>query len=521
MFKRLSIPFFSLLLVSFSVPLQAGGDYHWGVLAELEKGAEENWVYSPVSMELAFAMLYAGARGETSTELEKFFQFSDQATTHTETKRLLDVLAAAAKSDDVELRAANRLWIQQQFPVKKEFIELTREFYRAAPELVNFGENPDAIREAINQWVETLTADRIQNLLPEGSVEALTRLILVNALYFKSPWASTFEVAATQEQDFRVPSGETIQVPMMYQTGSFRGKDVDGLSLIELPLKDRRLSFLVILPDWGEGIDASTLQKRIHQGDFTLNPQDWDRTGTTLSLPRFRVESELNLNTLMGDMGVKKLFSASQANLTGIADEGDLFVSGAFQKAFIEVVEGGVEAAAATAIVIRATSMPMFERTFSVNRPFYYAVRENTTGRLLFLGHVSRPQMPDESKSEEKPVVGEELAALRKLMGEKVFAQKDGYQTPVGFVRPAVLPWVEHENLGMCYLSLRGDELWFWTPTIGWLWTRTEHTANKERPALFPVFRRDSDGGWIRIVREARNPGWYYDYQTGTWQRLE
>lgn len=521
MFKRLFIPLFSLLLISFNLPLRAGGDFHWRVLAELEKGAEENWVFSPASMELAFAMLYGGARGETAAELEQFFKFRDQDTTHAEMKRLLDVLAAAAASDDIELRAANRLWIQEQFPVEENFLELTREFYRAVPELANFRNNPDAIRQAINQWVEKFTAERIQNLLPEGSVEALTRLILVNALYFKSPWASTFEEAATQEQDFRLQSGETIKVPMMYQTGTFRGKDLHGLSLIELPLKDRRLSFLVILPEAGQNIDASDLQQRIDRGDISLDPQNWERMGTILRLPRFRVESELDLNSLMGGMGVEMLFSAGQADLTGIADEGDLFVSGAFQKAFIEVVEGGVEAAAATAIVIRTTSMPMFEREFSANRPFYYAVRENTTGRLLFLGHVGRPQIPVKSDIDGKPVVHQELAALRKLMGDKVVADKDGYQTPIGFIRPAVLPWVEHENLGMCYLSLRGNELWFWSPSIGWLWTRTEHTASKGNPAIFPIFRRDSDGGWIRIVREARNPGWYYDYQTGNWMKIE
>jgi serpin B len=521
MFKRVFIPLFSLLFISFNAPLRAGGEFPWKVLAELEKGPEENWVYSPASMALAFGMLYGGARGETAAELEQFFEFSDQDSTHAGMKRLLNVLAAAGEHDDIELRAANRLWIQEQFFVEQEFLELTREFYKAVPELVDFRQNPDAIREAINQWVEEYTAERIKNLLPTGSVDALARLILVNALYFKSPWASTFEEAATQEQDFRLASGEPIQVPMMYQTGTFRGKDLDGFSLIELPLKDRRLSFLVILPDLGKDIDALALQQRIQQGEFSLNPQDWDHMGTVLRMPRFRVESELDLTSLMGSMGVQILFNSGQTDLSGISADGDLFVSGAFQKAFIEVVEGGVEAAAATAIVVRATSMPIFEREFSVNRPFYYAVRENTTGSLLFLGHVGRPQFSEVAESPAEPAVSEELAALRRLLGDKVVAEKDGYQTPIGFLRPAVLPWVEHENLGMVYLSLRGDELWFWSPAIGWLWTRTEHTATKQNPAIFPVFRRDSDGGWIRIVREARNPGWYYDYQTGGWGRLE
>jgi serpin B len=335
---------------------------------------------------MAFAMLSAGARGETLAEMEHALHFPPQESLHPAMNALLvrmrdrDV-PASAENDGVLFRPVNQLFQERTFAVEGPFLDTLGVDYDAGVQLVDFRTEPDPTRLAINAWVLERTRDRIADLLPDGSIDSLTRLVLVNALYLRAAWEQAFAEEATGDGTFHAAGGD-VTVPFMRgDIGGMRYARIGEADVIELPFAGGELAFTIVVPRGGAPVDLPALAARFDTlADASMQ----------VHLPRFRVTLPLDLVEALGALGVHDLFGAGACDLTGINPHADLVVTGAFHKTFVDVHEKGVEAAAATAIVVGETSVPP---TVLVDEPFYFFVRDRSTNAPLFVGFVADPSI--------------------------------------------------------------------------------------------------------------------------------
>jgi len=360
----------------------AGGD-------SKEKG---NLFLSPFSIEAALTMTSAGARGKTLEEMEKVLHLPKEP--HAAFSALIDRLNAAGidKKRPYELSVANAIWAQRGYPWEKEFIDLTHKHYGAGMVEVNFGES-EAVRKQINAWVEKETKEKIKELIPQGVITALTRMVLANAIYFKSNWLYQFDKKLTKDAPFTCDDGTKAEVPLMSLTGTLNcgeihlgGRSGLQVQVLELPYAGKELSMLVFLPAKGHGVEriaprlpAQTLAKP------ALTPTD-----VKVFLPRFKAESFISLRPVLMDMGMKLAFT--NADFTGLSSKGkELAITHVLHKAFVDVNEEGTEAAAATAVVIGRASAGPEPKVFRADRPFVFVIRDNATGAALFMGRYMGP----------------------------------------------------------------------------------------------------------------------------------
>jgi serpin B len=352
-------------------------------------GTPGDLLVSPASITVAFAMTYLGARGETAEEHARVFRYAGRDTP----ERLAEALARwTAPRRTGEVALANRLFGERTLAMHAAYLERTRAVFGAPLEQVDFRGAPDASRAHINQWVKAQTRDRIVDLLPGDAVRADTRLVLVNAVYFKDVWQSPFRKDATAPGTFHAPGGPR-PVPMMRKTETLRlGVVADaGLRVLELPYQGGLFSLVVVLPDAVDGLPAverALTADALARWTAALRPQQ-----VALELPRFKIEpgEPLRLARTLAAMGMATTFSGLRANFGGISDE-PLVVAEAYHKAFVAVDEEGTEAAAATAIAMAPGGPPPRPTAFVVDRPFLFLIRESATGAILFLGRLTAPK---------------------------------------------------------------------------------------------------------------------------------
>jgi len=355
-----------------------------------------NIVVSPASISLAFAMTYAGAKGETADEIKTAFHYS------LEGDALFGgfgaTLARWNASKDVQLSVANRLFGETTFDFAPPFITLTERFFGAGLQGMDFKGSPENSRVSINDWVEAKTHNRIKDLLPVGSLTPITRLVLANAVYFKADWSTKFESESTGKAVFRAPGGD-VRVPMMRRTQTRPSVPYyadDKLSVVELAYKGGTMSMLFVLPAADDGLtalEASLSAELVDKWASSVRP-----ASLSLQIPVFRVApaKSVSLKETLMHMGVVRAFDTDSAQFDGMATHPKrdrLFISDAFHKAFIEVNEEGTEAAAATAVVMaRGTGAPQVpDKTFVADHPFLFLLRDRTTGAVLFIGRVNDP----------------------------------------------------------------------------------------------------------------------------------
>jgi serpin B len=356
-----------------------------------------NLFVSPYSVSVALAMTYAGARGETETEMEETLRFGlDQEELHPAFNALAVELGerSEAEVDDDEgdpfaLHAVNALWGLEGYPYREAYLETVERNYGAGFNEVDFRDDPEGAREAINAWVAEHTEDRIDDLLPEGSIDELVRLVLTNAIYFQATWAKTFSEDRTEEASFTALSGETSTVPMMRQSESFPYAAVDGTQVVELPYVGEEVSMVVVLPPEGEfeafeeGFDADRYTELVSALE--------DREGR-IELPRFEFESSVALQEALEALGMPIAFDEHEADFDGMIDleaaGENVYIDDVYHDSYVAVDEEGTEAAAATAVVMRAESAPADPFEMVVDRPFLFAIRDRPTGTVLFLGRV-------------------------------------------------------------------------------------------------------------------------------------
>jgi serpin B len=395
---------------SFQHPVQAdhgrqefsglvAGNYAFAFDLYRQVAADNNLIFSPYSISQAFAMALAGAQGDTERQMTDVMRFAlPQADLHPAFGALNGDLATReappeGEGQRLQLNIANALWGQEGFPFRETFLGTASTYYGGGLRLTDFMSAPDQARDDINGWIEEQTEDKIQDMIPEGVIDTMTRLVLVNAIYFNGSWLNPFDEANTQDGPFTLLDGSTVTVPMMFQEESFGYAQGEGLLVVELPYYGGDMAILILLPDEGafEAVRASLDAAQFEAVRGMLAYPD-----VRLSMPRFEFETDLDLKTALAAMGMTIPFDPNLADFGGMADlaqiEGNLYISDALHKAYIGVDEAGTEAAAATAILMGVTSAPMGEPIeVRLDRPFIYAIYDRQTGAILFLGQVTNP----------------------------------------------------------------------------------------------------------------------------------
>jgi serpin B len=353
-----------------------------------------NLILSPFSISLALAMTYAGARGETESQMADTLHFDlPQGKLHPAFNALDQDLASRGESNSdenkpLQLHIANAVWAEQTYPFLQEFLDLIASSYGAGIRLADFINQFESIRTEINDWVYDQTQKKIKDLLPDGVLNADTRMVLVNAIYFKADWLSQFDANNTYAAPFHLLDGTEVTVKRMNQGLFVPIYDGDGYQAVELPYAGETAALDIILPEEGhfERIEAS-----LNSDFFNETINGMQPTSVMLSLPKFTFESESNLTDTLTSMGMLDAFDQNKANFSGMTAQNDLFISDVIHKAFVAVDEEGTEAAAATAVIMEAASAPMFEVTLTIDRPFIFLIRDIPSGQILFIGRVLNP----------------------------------------------------------------------------------------------------------------------------------
>lgn len=357
---------------------------------------EGNLFFSPHGISTALAMTYGGAREETQAQMKEALRFSlEETALHKAFSALETRLNALQETGDVELLAANSLW-PQEGALLDAYLSLIETHYNAAVEPVDYtgASSRKRVRKRINAWVEGKTRDKIQDLIPKGILDALTRLVLVNAIYFKGNWTLPFDETATSEAPFHTTPESRVAVPMMHQKETFRYGEIEGrLQLLELPYGERGdLSMLIVLPETIDGCGG------VEAGLDPDTLSDWRRRlrrkKVEVYLPKFKISDEFRLDKILRNMGMTDAFDPQKANFAGMDGRPDrLYITAAIHKAYVDVNEKGTEAAAATAVVVGARSVmaPEPPPVFRADHPFLFFIQENKTGAVLFMGRVADP----------------------------------------------------------------------------------------------------------------------------------
>ena len=351
-------------------PAELINNFAFNAARELGR-VDGSYFFSPYSIISAFGMAYAGASGSTAAEIERALGFSWGL--HGELGEFTQKI-----SDGGQVSSANRVWLADDLTLRKDYQNNLYLYYRGSAQALDIKGNAEKSRKTINDWVSSKTNGKIPNLLAE--LDPATRMIITNAVYFNAEWLEKFSRRATKPEKFH-DGGKVTEVPMMKQYETFSYGEFDGVKVIRLPYKGRKMSMLVILPPEGKApdIDADTLKRWTD----SLSTYDVD-----LWLPKFRTEKSYQLADLFKALGVREAFT-NNADFSGISEAEQLKVDAVIHKTFIDVDEEKTEAAAATAIgMMRVTAMPPQHprAEFHADHPFTYFILDSGTGTILFMG---------------------------------------------------------------------------------------------------------------------------------------
>ena len=364
-----------------------------------------NLFFSPYSISTALAMAHAGARNKTESQIAGVLHFPVSVNRRTDTSskflpdkqqfalafgNIIKDLNNRGRKGGYTLTVANALWGQKDYGFLQEFPELIKTSYDGQLNEVDFIRAAETARKTINAWVEKKTNDKIKNLISEGVLDSMTRLVLTNAIYFKGNWARQFKENRTKDAPFTLADGQKIDVATMNQKAEFGYMETDTFQVLELPYVDEELSMVILLP---KKFDA------LGEFEKTLTPENLTQWLTKIHkrevvvfMPKFKMTSQFSLASVLKSMGMKDAFS-SDADFSGINGKRDLFISAVIHKAYVEVNEEGTEAAAATGVVVRLTSIgPAPIPVFRADHPFLFLIRDNLSGSILFIGRVANPK---------------------------------------------------------------------------------------------------------------------------------
>ncbi|XP_068956315.1 plasminogen activator inhibitor 2 isoform X2 [Petaurus breviceps papuanus] len=396
-----------------------------------QTNSNQNVFFCPWGISSTLSMVYMGAGGSTADQMAEVLQFNKAGRDEVDIPRAIHndtdcgmmqqiqkkhyplaiqeaqarnninssfkALSAAINqpSDDYLLESANKLFGEKSSIFKEEYLRHCKEYYSAEPQPVNFREDANEARKEINSWVDAQTKGKIPDLLPEGSVNSDTRLVLVNAVYFKGKWKTPFQNKAKRPQPFRVTLTERKPVEMMYLQAKLHIGYIKELKsqILELPYAGG-VSMFILLPD--EIADSSTGLELLEKEITYKKLNEWIEKATMESndihvfLPKFKLEKNYELKSILQSMGMKDAFNISEANFSGMSERNDLFLSQVFHQASVEVNEEGTEAAAGTGGVMTGRTGHMGLQ-FVADHPFLFLIRHNKTNTILFFGRFCSP----------------------------------------------------------------------------------------------------------------------------------
>jgi serpin B len=358
------------------------------------RSQDGNLIYSPYSISVALAMTYAGARAETEAQMAQTLHFPAQDRLHPALNALDLELTSPGEAPSKEetpfqLDIANAIWAKQGLLLQQAYLDVIAQNYGAGIQLADFANRSETVRREINGWVSEKTNDRIQGLIAEGMLTPDTAMVLVNAIYFKADWIYQFDPNETQDAPFHLLDGSEVQVKMMSQTLSgvpyVQG---DGYQAIELPYQGETAAMDIIVPDEGQFEEFESTLDVQKLNEIIGNMQSTDMLD--LKLPKFSFTADVELSDHLITMGMPDAFNGN-ADFSGMTGEKGLAIDAVIHKAFVAVDEEGTEAAAATAVIMRESAMPMSEISLVIDRPFIFVIRDLSSGQILFVGRVLNP----------------------------------------------------------------------------------------------------------------------------------
>ncbi|XP_050581079.1 antichymotrypsin-2-like isoform X4 [Bombus affinis] len=356
-----------------------------------------NLIMSPLSASIGLVMAACGARGNTEAQFRNVLHLpTSESVVTSGYQSLIDNLNNVK---DNKLAVANKAFIATDLNLKPSYKDLTEVYFRSASQLVNFIPNKEAAN-TINSWVEKNTNNLIKELITPDDIDERTKLVLVNAIYFKGQWKNKFNLKLTKDMPFHTSKVEVKNVPTMYRRGKYKYGDLVDLNakFVVIPYKGDEFSMVIILPNEIDGL--SDVQKKLQNTSLTNILSQGHEEEVNLWLPKFKMESMLKLNDVLKEMGLTDAFS-NRANFSATAD-GILYISHVIQKAYIEVNEEGSEAAAATAVIesYRMGDIRRPARKFKIDQPFVYYIiktindeKESDISLSLFSGSVIEPKI--------------------------------------------------------------------------------------------------------------------------------
>jgi serine protease inhibitor len=353
---------------------------------------EGNVLFSPYSISMSLALLSAGADGDTKKQILDALHWGKTSASPTEDFGALDRhLESATQGDDI-LTVADGLWRQQGGDLLPAFIKTAQSDLGAEVRDADFINNAPAAQAAINNWVSLKTSGKIHDLIPAGSLNGSSRLVLVNAVYFKGRWEHPFKASGTRPRPFFVGQDQSVMVPTMSETDMLKVVSVPACDIVELPYNGGGLSMVILLPKAHDGLGSleqlltpTSLFEWLASLDFAK------QQNTNVMLPLFKMTYSVDLSEALEQAGVTAALSEHDADFSMLDGRRDLHVSAAVHKAFVDVSELGTEAAASTYEAFVTLGVESY-REFNVDHPFIFLIRDNSTGCLLFLGRVVDPR---------------------------------------------------------------------------------------------------------------------------------
>ena len=365
----------------------------------ITKGAENagsNVFFSPFSISSALALTFEGARGTTADEIRSVFFFPANESVLRQGFNATNA-AINQRNAGYTLSTANALWAENTSAFLPEYTNIAEQYYGANTTNLDFIGQPDTSRQIINAWVADRTNNKIQNLLPEGSISPATRLVITNAVYFKGTWEKQFDPNQTTDTPFTKPDGTTVVASMMQKTDKdavYPYAETADLQMLILPYTATNgtgLSMIVLLP---KGNDLSAIDLYLDPANLSALEQSASSRRVTVYIPKFKIESQYSLKETLSTMGMPTAFSTA-ADFSGMDGARDLYISDVIHKACIEVNEEGTEATAATGVVMNMAAVASGSEppvpVFRADHPFVFFIQENNTGTILFTGRVTDP----------------------------------------------------------------------------------------------------------------------------------
>jgi len=372
--------------------VKSDNKFGFKVFKEIVKGERDKNVFiSPLSISMALGMTYNGANGSTQEAMQKTLELS--GLTLQEINESYESLIESLTNLDpkVKFQIANSIWYREAFPVEDEFIDINKTYFDAQVSGLDF--SAPSAPNIINGWVNDKTNGKISKIV-DDVINPLTVMFLINAIYFKGTWGFEFDESQTQDDIFTLSDGSKKPCKMMRQEREFQYFETDDFQAIDLPYGNGNFRMTILLPSKEKDVDS--LVTLLNQENWNQWVNSFSKQKLTLQLPKFTLKYEIKLNDVLKALGMEIAFSSSQADFTKMYKEEEvglnLYISNVKHKTYVKVNEEGTEAAAVTSVEMTLEAAPL-NPSMRVDRPFIFAIRENHSGTILFVGRIAEPTL--------------------------------------------------------------------------------------------------------------------------------